>query len=205
MGAKELARCIQRALTHIAFNVQLPASTMWSPNYPSRGNSIWGSTNLTNPEPQTTNLWGPQTSQNDPIKTGAPAVNTKEIVQSAAFKAIQEIRSSKEASLGLSPAMRIFQAAKVILNDPTLKMSEFLLALHSSTKYQFEIIYDDFGSVTDINANIQPERIFGTSSTANRSPRHNKRTRRPYSMLNHLSHSLTMDLNSQDLRPILCR
>ncbi|QBM86586.1 hypothetical protein METSCH_A12310 [Metschnikowia aff. pulcherrima] len=143
----------------------LPASTVWSPNYASRGNSIWGTSALGNAEQQTPSLWGPH-SQGDILSPK----NNKDAIQSAAFKAIQDVRGTKDVSREVSSAMSIFQAAKTFLNDPALKMSEFLQALHSSAKYHFDIIYDDFGSVTDIQATIQPERIFGTTSIANRSP-----------------------------------
>ncbi|OBA24481.1 hypothetical protein METBIDRAFT_134064 [Metschnikowia bicuspidata var. bicuspidata NRRL YB-4993] len=147
----------------------LPLSSLWNQKYP-RGNSIWGASSLVNAEAQTQSLWGSQTSQTDIPKSSASSNFNKELVQSAAFKAVQEVHSSAATNSGSSPAMRIFQTVKTIMNDSSIKMSEFLLALHSSTKYQFEIVYDDFGSVTDIHASIQPERIFGASSVVNRSP-----------------------------------
>lgn len=75
---------------------------------------------------------------------------SRESIQGAAVEAFQILQQQNQLQFGSVGAHLLFLVSKSILQSPTLLFSEFLSLLHSATRAIFDLIYDDFGSVTHI-------------------------------------------------------
>ncbi|RCK54596.1 Stress response protein NST1 [Candida viswanathii] len=119
----------------------------------SRSNSIWSNPN----EPS---LISTTTGNGSGIWSNANNnVNSSEIelIQSTTFNCFQILQNSGQVEFGFAPLINIFQNVKTILNKPNLSINQFIsccTTLNSSAIYQFNLKYDDFGSVTHINVGL---------------------------------------------------
>lgn len=76
--------------------------------------------------------------------------NSRESIQGAAIEAFQTLQLQNQLQFGAASAHSLFLVSKGILNRPELLFSEFLRLLHSPSLAVFDLVYDDFGSVTHI-------------------------------------------------------
>lgn len=134
-------------------NSRVPAGTsLWSSNVNARSGSIWNS--ATPAAPSHTPLWGaPALMDVRSSYSGGESPNDK--IHVSAIQAMQILEKSNQGYFGVYPAVKVFQLTKEILTNPSLGMAEFLGALHSGGRYQFEVVYDNFGSVTHIMSKQQ--------------------------------------------------
>lgn len=75
---------------------------------------------------------------------------SKDEIQAAAVESYQLMLQRGQLLFGAAPALSLFLLAKSLLQRPTLPFSEFLRSLNSSNYAIFDLVYDDFGSVTHI-------------------------------------------------------
>lgn len=131
-----------------------PGPSVWSNGYASRNNSIWNSD--PSPQNQASMMWSSPVTQNAGMVSGARPSLTGETVydansiQAAAFDAFCALQKSNQVTFGMASAIQLFQTTKSVLNHPSLGMADFLNTLRTGGRYQFDFVYDDFGSVTHI-------------------------------------------------------
>lgn len=87
------------------------------------------------------------------ITTLGPDVQESSLIQAATCDAFQTLQSSNQVSFGMAPAVLLYQTTKALLKHTSLGMAEFLGTLRTGGRYQFDFVYDDFGSVTHIKVN----------------------------------------------------
>lgn len=75
---------------------------------------------------------------------------SREPIQRAAMEAFQMLQLQNQLQFGAAGAHSLFLVSKGILQRPDLLFSEFLRLLHSPIIAVFDLVYDDFGSVTHI-------------------------------------------------------
>lgn len=139
-------------------------SSVWGGGFASRNNSIWTS----NPSVATsgTTMWASPVPQNAGVMAVAPpslggdVVHDANSIQAATYDAFHALQNSNQLTFGMAPAIQLFQTAKTLLNHSNLGMAEFLSTLRTGGRYQFDFLYDDFGSVTHIKVSS-----LNTSST----------------------------------------
>ncbi|SGZ50777.1 CIC11C00000005572 [Sungouiella intermedia] len=131
-------------------------NSVWGGAYASRNNSIWNSNPATGAGAST--IWSSPVPQNAGLMVGAistlgPDVQESSLIQAATCDAFQTLQSSNQVSFGMAPAVLLFQTTKALLKHTSLGMAEFLGTLRTGGRYQFDFVYDDFGSVTHIKVN----------------------------------------------------
>lgn len=156
-----LSETFQPSMANPALNGRMQSKpSMWNAPYNSRSNSIWNNAQST---ASGSTVWGAQPEARPPLASETSA----SAIQAAAFQATQMLEQSNLASFGMAPAVKVFQVAKSLLKNSTLGMAEFLGSLRSSGQFHFDLIYDDFGSVTHIVAKatgvpgVQPIALTG--------------------------------------------
>lgn len=128
----------------------------WGGAYSSRNTSIWNSNPATTASGS--NLWSSPVSQNAGLMVGShPAMGNEaqdaSLIQAAASDAFNALQSSGQVTFGMAPAVLLFQTTKALLKNASFGMAEFLGTLRTGGLYQFDFVYDDFGSVTHIKVN----------------------------------------------------
>lgn len=94
---------------------------------------------------------------------------SRESIQRAAIEAFETLQQQNQLQFGAAGAHSLFLVSKGILNRPELSFSEFLRLLHSPTLAIFDLVYDDFGSVTHIKIthnNMSPKMVNGSEPSA---------------------------------------
>lgn len=81
--------------------------------------------------------------------------SSREAIQVAAIEAFHIMSQNNQLQFGAAPARKLFQLAKDISSNVSLSFPEFLRLLNSSSKVTFDLVYDDFGSVTHITLSQQ--------------------------------------------------
>lgn len=123
-------------------------STVW--NQPS--NSIWGNTN-TNSTP----LW-------NSVNNHTSSIADTEAIQSAAFNAYQLLQDTHMLEFGAARCITLFQNTKTLLNSE-LTLNQFLSACRTSSRFTFDLIYNNFGTVTHVKvSSIAQNQPIGTSA-----------------------------------------
>lgn len=162
------------------------ASNVWNPPAAPRNNSIWGR-NPSLGANNTSTLWGNVghvgSIPNANINNGPGMVNMtnnmtnsgtnpnmahgsmdNEIIQAAAYNGYQMLQNTNQLDFGVAPLLKLFLTTKTILGDTTISINQFLGAFRNSQTYQFDFIYDDYGTVTHIKAGLKD---FNTAPETN--------------------------------------
>ncbi|KAL6452755.1 NST1 Stress response protein NST1 [Candida maltosa Xu316] len=131
----------------------------------SRNNSIWS--NETTPMLNTaanggvgSGIW----NNNNNVGLNGTEI---ELIQSATFNCFQILQNSGQLEFGVAPLVKIFQNVKSILNRPTLSINQYLSCfIGTSSIYQFNLKYDDFGNVSHIKAGLLSNNNNGLPRTS---------------------------------------
>ncbi|KAK6454446.1 stress response protein NST1 [Scheffersomyces xylosifermentans] len=131
------------------------APGVWNQPATSRNNSIWSS----QPNPANASIWGsslPSMAAQPGLQTSNPnalqttSVIDNDLIQAATYNAFQMLQGSNQLEFGVAPFIKLFQTTKNVLGNNSLTINQFLGACNTSTMYSFELIYDDFGTVTHV-------------------------------------------------------
>ncbi|ODV80133.1 uncharacterized protein CANTADRAFT_89717 [Suhomyces tanzawaensis NRRL Y-17324] len=119
-------------------------NSVWSQ---SRNNSIWSTT-------PSGNIWGnnvnmPNANIPNPVAKPVNLV-ADSLIQTAAFNAFQLLQNSNQLEFGVVPLLKLYQSTKTVMNNNALTVNQFLGACRSNSSYLFDLIYDDFGTVTHV-------------------------------------------------------
>ncbi|CUM66723.1 uncharacterized protein PRCAT00004403001 [Priceomyces carsonii] len=118
-------------------------SSVWNSNT-SRNGSIWNNNSTSNP------LWG-ESAAGPPANSLLP---NNDLLQLTIFDAFQLLSNTNQLEFGLAPCLKLFQQTKALLGNENLNLTSFLNACRTSPRYNFDFVYDEFGTVTYIKINL---------------------------------------------------
>lgn len=86
-----------------------------------------------------------------------PSPNEQILIRTAAYCAFQLLRDSNQLELGFAPTTKLYETTKQVLANPHLTLSQMLSHCRSQgvlSKYYFEYVYDEIGTVIHIKADL---------------------------------------------------
>ncbi|KAI5953710.1 NST1 [Candida jiufengensis] len=143
-------------------NAATPADSSFL-NSNLKSNSFWSNNNTNN------NNGGGNTLLNNlnntTTTTNGVNQNEIELIQSTTFNCYQLLSSSNQLEFGVAPLVSIFQNVQTVTNKPQLSINQFLSCCQSNSIYQFDFIYDEFGSVSHLKVGLTPNFIRSSPSS----------------------------------------
>lgn len=85
------------------------------------------------------------------------SLNEQNLIRTAAYCAFQLLRDANQLELGFAATTKLYETTKQVLANPNLTLSQMLSHCRNQgalSKYCFEYVYDEIGTVTHIKADL---------------------------------------------------